>query len=99
MKVVRWLLGSIILFLDYITRPKPVLRDMSLQNKLKKKTLNMSLYQFKLCPFCVRVRRSIRKHSLNIEIKDAKYNIKHREELEKLGGKLKVPCLRVKKNN
>ena len=99
MKVIRLILGYIILLVDYVTRPKPVIRDKSVQKKINNKTLNMSLYQFKLCPFCVKVRRNIRKYSLNIEIKDAKNNKKNREDLDQIGGKLKVPCLRIKKNN
>ena len=96
MKVIRLILGYIILLVDYVTRPKPIIRDKSLQKKINNKTLNMCLYQFKLCPFCVKVRRNIRKYSLNIEIKDAKNNKRNREDLDKIGGKLKVPCLRIK---
>lgn len=98
MKIIRLTLGYIILLVDYATRPKSIIRDKSLQKKLNNKTLNMSLYQFRLCPFCVKVRRHIRKYSLNIEIKDAKNNKRNREDLDKIGGKLKVPCLRIKKN-
>ena len=98
MKVIRLILGYIILLVDYVTRPNPIIREKSVQKKLNNKTLNMSLYQFKLCPFCVKVRRNIRKYSLNIEIKDAKNNKKYREDLYKIGGKLKVPCLRIKEN-
>ena len=99
MKIIRLILGYIILLVDYVTRLNPIIRDKSVQKKLNNKTLNMSLYQFRLCPFCVKVRRNIRKYSLNIEIKDAKNNKKDREDLYKIGGKLKVPCLRIKKNN
>ena len=98
MKIIRLILGYIILLVDYVTRLNPIIRDKSVQKKLNNKTLNMSLYQFRLCPFCVKVRRNIRKYSLNIEIKDAKNNKKDREDLYKIGGKLKVPCLRIKKN-
>ena len=98
MKVIRLILGYIILLVDYVTRPNPIIRDKGVQKKLNNKTLNMSLYQFRLCPFCVKVRRNIRKYSLNIEIKDAKNNKKNREDLYKIGGKFKVPCLRIKKN-
>ena len=41
------------------------------------------------------MRRQIRKHSLNIEFRDAKNNISFKEELVKEGGKHKVPCLRI----
>ena len=42
-----------------------------------------------------KVRRQIRKYSLNIELKDAKNNVIHKEELIIGGGKHKVPCLRI----
>ena len=58
----------------------------------------MSLYQYKACPFCVKVRRKIRKYSLNIELKDAKNNNSNKNDLKNLGGKLKVPCLRIENN-
>ena len=58
-------------------------------------TSKMSLYQFKACPFCVKVRRYLRRHSLNIELKDAKNNAEIKAELVKEGGKHKVPCLRI----
>ena len=58
----------------------------------------MSLYQYKACPFCVKVRRKLRKYSLNIELKDAKNNNAYKNDLKNLGGKLKVPCLRIENN-
>ncbi len=41
----------------------------------------------------------LRKHSLNIEIRDARGNKAHRNELKEVGGKIQVPCLRIEKNN
>ena len=49
----------------------------------------MSLYQFKACPFCVKVRRKLRKYSLNIELKDAKNNNLNRNNLKTLRRKIK----------
>ena len=55
----------------------------------------MSLYQSNACPFCVKVRRHLRRHSLNIEFKDAKNNIAIKNELVTKGRKHKVLCLRI----
>ena len=33
MKVIRLILGYIILLVDYVTRPKPIIRDKSVQKK------------------------------------------------------------------
>tara|TARA_B110000196_G_scaffold20419_1_gene16001 strand:- start:1259 stop:1633 length:375 start_codon:yes stop_codon:yes gene_type:complete len=98
MTLIRWVLGLIILSLDYITRPKPVIRDKNSQEEINKLTKKMSLYQYKACPFCVKVRRNMRKYSLNIELRDAKDNSLNKKNLKNLGGKLKVPCLRIEKN-
>jgi len=95
MKIIRWVLGRIILFIELLTTPKGVVRDKATQNKIDEITKNYSIYQFKACPFCVKVRKTINKHSLNIEYRDAKNDINYRTELESKGGKLKVPCLKI----
>jgi glutaredoxin len=98
MTIIRWVLGIIILSLDFVTRPKPIKRDYNTQKKINRITKNMSLYQYKACPFCVKVRRKLRKYSLNIELKDAKNNKANKNDLKNLGGKLKVPCLKIGNN-
>jgi len=98
-KFIRWVIGKLILSLDFITRPKPILREYHDQIKIDSITSNFSLYQFNACPFCVKVRRKIRSLSLNIELRDAKGNFKFKEELMKKGGRYKVPCLRIDCDN
>jgi len=95
MKFVRWLLGRLILTIDFLTRPKPIKRKDADQAVIDAKTAKMSLYQFNACPFCVKTRRQIRKKSLNIELRDAKNNMAFKDELLTQGGKHKVPCLRI----
>ena len=98
MKIIRWVLGRIILILDFVTRPKKMNRDADEQKKLDTLLKNHSMYQFHTCPFCVKVRRYLRKNSLNIEIRDARNDLKYREELKEFGGKIQVPCLRIEKS-
>ena len=95
MKIIRWILGRIILFVELLTTPKGVVRDEVTQNKLDEITANYKIYQFKACPFCVKARKTVNKYSLNIEYLDAKNDIHHRTELESKGGRIKVPCLRI----
>jgi glutaredoxin len=95
MKLIRWILGRVILTIDFLTRPKPIIRDKKDQEAVDAKTTKMSLYQFNACPFCVKVRRQLRKHSLNVELRDAKNNAVFKDELTREGGKHKVPCLRI----
>jgi len=58
-------------------------------------TAGLVLYQYEACPFCVKVRRSLKRHVLNIETRDVKRNGVAREELLAGGGELQVPCLRI----
>ena len=95
MKLIRWLLGRLILTIDFLTRPKSLVREENAQDRIDTLTENLSIYQFEACPFCVKVRRQLRKNSLNIELRDAKNNAEHKEELTREGGKYKVPCLRI----
>ena len=46
MKFVRWLLGRIVLLIDFLTRPRQVKRDSAAQAAIDAKTANMALYQF-----------------------------------------------------
>ena len=99
MRLIRWLIGRIILFINLITLPKPILRKKFDQDKIDLKTKNLTIYQFEACPFCVKVRRFLRKNSLNISLKDAKNNKIFKSELINEGGKHKVPCLKIEKIN
>jgi glutaredoxin len=94
-KPVRWVLGQIIIFIDWVTRPKPVQRSVEVQTKVDKQTQNIVLYQFQQCPFCVKTRRQIRRLALNIENRDARNDPQWNQELIKEGGKYQVPCLKI----
>jgi len=96
MNFVRWILGRLVLGYDLLTRPKPISRDAAAQQEFDGKTANMALYQFNACPFCVKVRREIRRHALKIELRDARHDETHKQALIDGGGRHKVPCLRVK---
>lgn len=94
-KPVRWVLGQIIIFIDWITRPKPVQRSAEAQAEVDEQTKNMALYEFQMCPFCVKTRRQIHRLGLKIENRDARNNPKWNEELIEQGGKYQVPCLKI----
>ena len=99
MSLIRWFLGKLILFVNLLTLPKPILRKKIDQDRVDKETKNLTIYQFEACPFCVKVRRFIRKNSLKINLKDAKNNKTFKSELVNEGGKHKVPCLKIEKIN
>ncbi|WP_394133163.1 glutathione S-transferase N-terminal domain-containing protein [Shewanella maritima] len=97
MFIIRWILGKIILLLNFIFSPKQRQRPVTEQQTIDLQTKNMSLYQYQACPFCVKVRREMRRQSINIEIRDAKIET-IKSELEKEGGKVQVPCLKIVEN-
>ena len=93
MAVIRFILGAIILFLNWITTPRGIVRDSATQSAIDHQTQNLTLYEYRACPFCVKVRRAMKRQSLNIERRDAKRCANSRQELLSGGGQLKVPCL------
>lgn len=99
MKLIRNILGKAILFFDSTFSPTPVKRSAEAQAKMDQKTAHLSLYQFHMCPFCVKVRRTIKRLNLNIELRDAKDNAQFAEELLTQGGKRQVPCLRIENSD
>ncbi|WP_211859291.1 glutathione S-transferase N-terminal domain-containing protein [Pseudoalteromonas sp. A22] len=95
MQFVRWFLGRLILLFDFIFTPRSKKRAAEQQQKLDAMTANLKLYQFKACPFCVKVRRAAKRGGLKLETRDAKNDEQYRQELLEQGGKVKVPCLRI----
>lgn len=95
MKVIHWILGSLILFFNWVFTPRSIKRDAKLQSSINAETEKLTLYQYKACPFCVKVRRAMKRNALNIQTTDAKRCEKSRDELVAGGGKLKVPCLKI----
>lgn len=95
-KTVRALLGPVMLLWEKISAPKGVVRPAEHQQRLDQETRNLTLYQFRTCPFCIKVRRTIKRLSLDIETFDAQRPGAHREHLLQRGGKVKVPCLRIR---
>jgi glutaredoxin len=83
------------ILIDKITSPKGVERPAAEQQQLDQATQDMALYQFRTCPFCMKVRHEIKRQSLNIELRDAQYDQQHRQQLLNGGGQIKVPCLQV----
>jgi glutaredoxin len=95
MKFIRWFLGKIILFLDSAFVPRSVERSAEEQKKVDESMKKFALYQFETCPFCVKVRRAMKRMGLNIELRDIKKVPSFSEELLKKGGQLQAPCLKI----
>ncbi|VAW18871.1 Glutaredoxin, partial [hydrothermal vent metagenome] len=72
MRMLRAVLGPIIVFISFLTQGKKMKRSDENQQKVDEQVKNLALYQFELCPFCVKVRRSMYELNINIELRDAK---------------------------
>jgi glutaredoxin len=99
MAVIRWVLGRIILLVDFLFSPKGVKRDAQVQSEYDRETAKLALYQYAACPFCVKVRWAMQRNSLKVTTKDAKRNPQYAKELVEGGGSLKVPCLRIEESD
>ncbi|TCV89032.1 glutaredoxin family protein [Sulfurirhabdus autotrophica] len=94
-KTLRLILTPIMLLWEVLSTPKGIVRQPELQQKIDLQSQQLALYQFKTCPFCIKVRKEMRRLSLNIELRDAQKDPQHREALLQGGGKVKTPCLRI----
>ena len=100
LKLIRFILGKIILTLDMLFPPVPrAKRTAEKQAVIDQETSHLALYQFEACPFCVKVRRHIKRLGLKIKLRDASGDSDARRELEEKGGKVQVPCLRIPEVN
>lgn len=93
----RWLAGRLVLGIEVLTAPAPLQRNPEAQALVDAQTTGLALYQFRACPFCVRVRHAMRRMGLNIELRDARGDPDRAAELRHQGGRYQVPCLRIEK--
>lgn len=98
-RAIREGLGRLIVLGDALTRPKSIERTAVAQAKINEQVKDLSLYQFYACPFCIKTRRAIHRLNLPIATRDAQKTGQHRDDLSKFGGKIKVPCLRIEREN
>jgi glutaredoxin len=99
MSVIHKILGALILFFDWVFTPRTIKRDAQAQAEVEAKVTGIILYQYRACPFCVKVRRAMKRNGIIVELRDAKRSEAARDQLVAGSGKLKVPCLRTEENN
>ncbi|GAA5139772.1 glutaredoxin family protein [Thalassotalea piscium] len=95
MFIIRWIVGRVILVLNFIFSPSSPKLSTEQQAELDQKLAHLSLYQLPACPFCVKVRRAMKRNGFNIELRNINQQLAYQDELIKFGGKRKVPCLRI----
>ena len=94
--LVRKLLVYPILLLERLTCPKRGYRTAENKKAVQADIENLGIYQFLACPFCVKVRRELVRLDLDIPLFDASGNEKYKRELLEGGGRVQVPCLKIK---
>ncbi|GED44865.1 MULTISPECIES: glutaredoxin family protein [Halomonadaceae] len=92
---VRVLLAPVMLISEKLSTPKAVERTPEEQAQVDAACQQLALYQFRTCPFCIKVRKEIARLGLNIELRDAQLDPAHKQALLEGGGKVKVPCLKI----
>ena len=66
LKALRIGLGQLVVFVDWISRPRKLKRSAEAQAEVQRATADLALYQFRACPFCVKVRRTL--HRLDLPV-------------------------------
>jgi glutaredoxin len=94
-QAVRLLLAPIMLLWEVVSRKRPVVRTPTAQQLVDAQCKDLALYQFKTCPFCIKVRKEMHHLALPIARNDAQHNAVHRADLLAATGLTKVPCLRM----
>lgn len=98
-RLVRLILTPFMLLGEKLSTPKGIERTAEQQAAVDQACQKLALYQFKTCPFCIKVRKHMAALSLPIETRDAQHNSQYRQELEQGGGRIKVPCLKINKDD
>ncbi len=94
-RTLRIILGPFMLLWEKVTAPSSMPRSPELQMQIDQQSRALTLYQFKTCPFCIKVRQELRRIGLKIEFRDAQHDQQHRAVLLQEGGQIKVPCLKI----
>jgi glutaredoxin len=94
-QTVRFLLAPVMLLWEIISRKSPVVRSAAKQQGVDQQCKSLVLYQFKTCPFCIKVRKEMHHLALPIARRDAQHDATNRAELLAATGLTKVPCLRI----
>lgn len=94
-KTLRIVIGPFMLLGEFLTRPKGMARPAASQAEVDAQCRSLALYQYKTCPFCIKVRQEMRRLSVKIEGFDAQQAGHNRDELLSGGGQAKVPCLKI----
>lgn len=94
-RTLRIVLGPVMLLKERLTRPAPMQRAAAQQAEVDAQCAGLALYQFKTCPFCIKVRREMDALALPIAQLDAQHDEGNKATLMQGSGATKVPCLKI----
>ena len=94
-RIIRLLMRPFLWAWEHLFAPARLVRSEKEQSRVDLETAALSLYQFQHCPFCIKVRRELRRLSLKIELRDAQNSGPFYEELIREGGEYQTPCLKI----
>ena len=69
-------------------------RSPERQCQIDEASRRLALYHFETCPYCIRVKRTLKRLDLQIELRDAHLPF-YQQELRRHGGNYQTPCLRI----
>lgn len=92
----RQVLTPVMLISEKLSTPKSIVRSAEDQRAVDEAARHLALYQFRACPFCIKVRKELARLGVKVETRDAQHDAVHRAALEAGGGRVKVPCLLIR---
>ncbi|MGD2117502.1 MAG: glutathione S-transferase N-terminal domain-containing protein [Chromatiales bacterium] len=91
----HFIIGGLIRLVDFATSPTPLQRPADEQQQIAEDCKNLTLFHYPACPFCVRVRRNMKRLNLPIRRIDPRKDAQAMQRLTEEGGKQQVPCLQI----
>ena len=94
-KVLRRIVGYFVVMISWLTKPAKIERDKDVQKSLDKEAQSLRVYDYKGCPASMRVRQTIHRLNVDIQLCDIRTCQVHRDNLLSQFGNLQAPCLRI----
>lgn len=95
-RALRLVLTPVMLISEKLSTPKAIARSPEEQLAVDRAANNLALYQFRACPFCIKVRKEMARLGVTVEQRDVRNDAGHRAALQAGGGRVKVPCLLIR---
>jgi glutaredoxin len=92
---IHFIVGNLIRLVDLLTTPSSMKRSAEAQQAVDNRSKNLTLYYYPSCPFCVLVKRQMKRLNLNIRKIDPRKDTEAMKNLQEQGGKVQVPCLLI----